>query len=434
MLSLRNLVLASLVCAGSAIAVPVAINSSFETRTDGNPTSYGWKPDIQTNDSVKATGAVDSVTGTAKSGQNFYRITVTSVSSQNWHIQLKDPTWPAKKGQIYHMRLWARADSTRKAQISVYGNQTDVNTYRTSSGITLTKEWKEYHQVFISDAEGAGKINFAFVCGFEPGTYDVDSVTIDESPSNGTMFANGGFEADGAGWSLYVNNDSTSKAKATMSIETTGAKEGTKFCRINVTAITPVPKDSAAKDWHIQLQDGAWMADSLVTYTIKLWAKSDSARKIQIVAQGGSASNYKYYEGAPQTLTTEWAEYEYTYQSMVTGSDSLNFFIYCGTAVGKYDFDGISLTKDTTTSVHQVLPAVKNLRSGFSVELSPKSLICTSSKVLASNATVAVYDVSGRHFVSKTILAGARSMSFPRPPAGTWVVTMMGERSLIVIP
>ena len=312
-------------------------NAGFENNPNG--VSYGWS--FSTNgDTAKAEKVIDSTSGTAKEGQNFCRLNVTAVSSQNWHVQIKDPTWPAKEGYKYHFSFWARADAEHTAQISVYGGADSKDTYRTSSQIKVTTEWQQFHQVFISDVTGNGKINFAFVCGFETGVYDFDDIWVVEEDSTGNLYANGDFEVGQSGWSLYLNSDSGSTAAAEMTFPTEGAGQGTKFCRINVTSITE------GNDWHVQLQDGSWIYDPLKKYTITLLAKADAGQTINIVAQSGGSRNYAYLGGQSEQLTDQWTEYSYTYiggDDLGYGQDSLNFFIYCGAETGVYDFDSVML-------------------------------------------------------------------------------------------
>jgi oligosaccharide reducing-end xylanase len=164
------------------------------------------------------------------------------------------------------------------------------------------------------------------------------------------LIANGGFEADGAGWNLFLNNPSTASAAATY--PTIGAEEGSRFCRITVTAIS----NNASDNWFIQLQDPDWVAKQGVEYRLTFWAKADGPHGIQVAVAGDSASPYTYRAGTELTLGATWKQYEIYRKSDVAGAGRMSFNFYCGYATGVYDFDNVALTEYATT-----LPAVMAL-------------------------------------------------------------------------
>ncbi|MCX7727292.1 MAG: carbohydrate binding domain-containing protein [Chitinispirillaceae bacterium] len=388
---------------------------------EGTLTGKGWA--LETNGEAKAEPlALDSTPGVAKEGKSCGKIVVTKVTSENWHVQLKDPTWPAKKGYKYTFTMWAKADSIRTAQISVYGSEESQYTYRTSTRITLTTEWQQFSQVFISDVEGNGKLNFAFVCGFEVGTYYIDDVAIEEGIPDNNLYANGGFEAGGAQWNLYVNS-----GKATMSILSEGAHSGSKFCRIEVT-------EKPEENWQIQLQDGSWKAKIGCIYTFSFWAKSDSERTIHVAAQSGGSRNYKYMMGEDKFLTTEWEEYSFTYYNdSLEGNDSLNFFIYCGASAGKYDFDDISLTIsscDTPTQIIYLKEKTLSFNNQMNIRIIDNKLLCKFNNNQLPEL-IKIYDVKGKVFGSYNVLSN--TITLKRPPAGMWIVNAKGYKPQPII-
>ncbi len=414
----------------AAAPTNIFTNGSYESNPDGTGGVYGWSLSLNGGDSVAATRVVDSTSGTAKAGTNFLKVNVTKVSTQNWHVQLMDPTWMAKIGYVYHFSIWTRADSPRNATISVYGDAASQYTYRTSTQIALTTEWQQFHQIFTSDAEGAGRINFALVLGGAIGTYDFDDAVLTETPAKNDIYQNGSFEADGAGWNLWIKTDS-STAAATMTFPTAaGAKSGDKFCRIAVTS-------AAANDYEVQLQDGTWACQINYLYTFKLWAKADSIRTIKIAAQAGSARSYGYLDGISLTLSTDWQEFSFPYTSFdLAGSDSLSFVIYCGSAVGVYDLDSISLSGvPDTTMVHNTRGSLTKSARQFAVQLAPEHLRCTMGAAMIVPFKVAVYSVQGRLLSTHSITAAGRSFDLPRPPSGTWIVSVNSDqRNVITIP
>ena len=390
-------------------------DGGFET---GAVALSSWALNVS-GDTAAATRMIDSTSGTAHGGKAFQRITVTAVSSQNWHVQLKDPTWEAKTGNIYHFSMWARSDSARTSQISVYGGADSKDTYRTSSTASLTTEWKQYHQMFKADTDGKGQINFAFVCGFSVGTYDIDDVVITEAVDTlGTLYLNGDFEAEGATWGLYVNPDDPNAA-ATMTFPSEGAKSGSKFCRVTVTGAPESQGD-------VQLDDGSWTSDSGAAYTFTFWGKADAVdKKVDIAVQAGSSHDYAYLGGTTVTLTTEWTEHSYTYTvDSIYGDDEVSFKIYCGAATGIYDFDAITLSKEIIPD-GTVIPLHQHAAQMPSIRIYPQYLHCTGAAI----RKITICDLRGRVFHALRMNPSSATQQFrlPRPSRGTWIITVATE-------
>lgn len=429
----RNHCIQLLCVLGMAVTVMAAESENLLTNGGFESGVFGWSLGVTETDGASASRVIDSTTGTAKEGRCFHRITVDSVSSDNWHVQLKDPTWQADTNTIYHFSMWARADSARPAQISVYGGPDSKDTYRTSSQISLTTEWKQYHQMFPSDVSGMGRLNFAFVVGFEKGVYDLDDVVIMAKENNdGTLFPNGDFEADGAGWGLYVNDAADATGAATMSFPETGAQSGTKFCRIEVTSLP-------AQNGDIQLQDGVWTAEVGYDYRYSFWAKSASGGgSVHVAVQAGSSRNWAYLEGKSYILTDAWKKYEYVYSvDSIAGKDSINFNIYCGDALGVYDFDNMSLSKEGV-AVRRPVSSVSAQESRYCTFSLLSDRVRVTPLTGASIDKVAVYSIQGRILYSTMLSSGAGCSWEMALSGGTWIVGVTSghheQRQKIVVP
>lgn len=397
-------------------------NGNFETssKTGWNAAPYNENPEV---DTAQATMDIDSTSGTAKEGKGFLRITVTKVTSENWHIQLLDPMWEAKKGYTYYYSAWVRADSTRQVQISVYGDSTSQYAYRTSSGyFTLDTAWQELNMMFTADANGRGKHNFALVLGFSTGVYDIDNVVIrEEAPTEGgSLYANGDFELGGTGWNLQVQG--TGEAKASYPEE--GAQSGSKFCRISVTAIPEKP-------YEVQLQDESWTCEMDRDYVFEFYAKADNdTSTIQVIAQTGESREWATLKSDNINLTTEWTKYSLSFSSdSIAGKDSVNVNITCGYNLGVFDFDSISLV--------MVPVSVKPNRSvsgidkshRFAVRILPGQLQCVMNDNRYVNK-INIHDIQGRLFYSGTFnTSKANSYLLPRPASGTWVIKVDSDKT-----
>lgn len=386
-------------------------NGGFET------TLTGWTLE-QNNDSVAATR--DTVTvDDAKEGNKVLRIKVDSIASENWYVQLKDPSWEAVTGNIYTFSMWARSkEDAYQVQISAYGKPDEQYGWVASSDLfTLSSEWTQYKLTTISEVSGKGKMNFAVVCGSTTGTFEIDDVVItEEVNTNGNIYANGGFESEESGWSLFLDKDTD--GEAAMSFPADGAKTGSKFCKINVTK-------KPAESWEIQLQDGNWKAE-LGEYTFKFWAKAkDDGAQVSAVAQYGSTRSYEIISSSPFELTTEWAEYSFTFSNIdIVGTDSISINIYCGIDMGEYDFDDVSLTLEPV-SIRPSSRGPQNKQSIYTFELLGNKLKCTGNSAINK---VMLCDVQGRIFHTHKVNGKAvSSLNLPRPSSGTWIVKIESD-------
>jgi hypothetical protein len=453
--AIKAIILLGILAAGSIFAASDNLIAQYGGFEEGRT---GWTLSVNGDgdDSGRVAAAayeIDSTSGDGVEGTKYYRLNVTAVTSENWHVQLKDPTWEAKIGYIYHFSFWARADAERKSQISVIGSAESRDEYRTSSPITLTTEWKQYHQMFTADAEGPGQHSFSIVCGFETGVFEFDGASITEGVPSDNIYSNGSFEADGAGWSLYINDGETSTAAATMSFPEGDAPDGSKFCRIEVTAISVETTESTdtveATDstettistsvqkpinWHVQLQDAAWMVDSGWEYSYSFYGRADAPVSVHLCAQAGASREWEYISGIDCALTEEWQKFEFSYTAVMTGSDSLSFNIYCGVAVGIIDIDNIVLS-GYDTKVQPFAGQAPRKASSFVVKLLPERLQVQPSAMMISPCKVTLHDIQGRLFLSRMVETDGRSFNLPRPASGTWIVRLnSGESRVVTVP
>jgi Carbohydrate binding domain len=152
------------------------------------------------------------------------------------------------------------------------------------------------------------------------------------------LITNPSFEAETPSnyWGLWKDS-SAAAANAAISFPDSGAPQGTKYARVEVT-------EPSLENWHIQLQiPPDWIADSGVTYELKFWAKSDSSRSIHVGIQDGPDGQFVYRSGIDFSLSTEWTEYSTTYTSDRQGNGTVRFNLYLGLYKDTYGFDGFSL-------------------------------------------------------------------------------------------
>ena len=160
------------------------------------------------------------------------------------------------------------------------------------------------------------------------------------------LMPNGNFEQGGTGWTLFLYNGGTDSGMATMSFPATGGVQGTTFCRITVTAISPVP--SSSNNWFIQLQNPLWTAQQGVNYHLSFWARSNAAHTIQAAAAENPSMTY--VGGTEVVVDTSWKQFNIYQVANESGLGGLSFNFFCSYATGTYDFDNIVVTPYTPPS------------------------------------------------------------------------------------
>jgi hypothetical protein len=397
-------------------------NGSFES---GETT--GWTLEVKKDSGAVATRILDSTSGTAKEGKIFHRTQVTAApsdpASNNWHVQLKDPSYAVRAGYNYHFSMWARGDASHKVQFSIYGKN---GTFITCGApFNITNEWAQYHMVYKSDVEGGDAINFAVVYGFETGSYDIDNVVITEEAADDNMYSNGGFELGDAGWTLNIN--SSDSGQATMVIKSDSAHSGKNYCRINVTKIP-------TENWMIQLSDDSWTSELNAEYTFSFWARSDiDYANIQLAINAGSAHNYAYLRGTTYSPGKEWTEYSTTFtitDDSLAGKDAISFNIYCGTALGNFDFDDIKLVKNVV-SVKKTVALENRISSQIKVNVLPDQIQCRLNSSENVNK-ISMFNIQGKAFyMNHTGNVVNGNFNLPRPPSGSWIINVATDHSNI---
>lgn len=429
----RALILLGCIAAISVAQENLLKNSGFE---EGK---HFWLWSFSDDGGAAAEWSIDSTSGEAHEGTKLCRINVTAVSDENWHVQLKDPTWEAESSYVYHFSFWGKADAAHSATISVYGANTGADAYRTGSPITFTTEWKQFHQMFIADYNGPGVHNFAIVVGSEIGVYDIDGASVVKKEPSG-LYPNGGFEADGATWNFWQQTGDDGAALTTASIdfiEDATAREGTKVCKITVDEVS-VDTAGNAINWYAQLQDGSWTADSGWTYTYSFLGKADANFTVHLCTGAGSTRDYKYLGGNDLMLTEEWQLFTYSYTSEISGTDSVNFNMYVGGQTGTMYLDSITLVAQAPIKTVSPNSSRRTAYSPvFSIKVLPEQLRLVSSEILEPSSMVSVYSIAGRLFTIRPIVAAGpgHTCDLPRPPSGSWIVRVNSQDARrVVIP
>jgi uncharacterized membrane protein (Fun14 family) len=351
-------------------------NPGFENSSPTDPALW-WN--TQNDTSGLARGTFSYTTINPKEGTRCARVSVTAINPMTqWHVQLLQfNQFFALKGlkannidtQFYTLRFWARADvAGKKFNVVV---QKGAPSYDTpfERTVTATTSWVQYSYKFkVTD----GDYHPGFHLGLETGTFFLDYVEIGKTeeldapplPEKNFMKNNNpSFESFtttdiAPNWFLQVDSAGASTARGAITAITTGAQDGVRAIKAAVTAIT------ADKPYNIQAVHNNFYTFKKAkatgtgdqSYTLRYWAKADVAgKKINSLVQNASYGTVAVPADQTMTLTTEWAQYTYTFT--VTADDVMKPAIHMGLEKGTYFLDNFELGK--TEDIVVVPPVVE---------------------------------------------------------------------------
>jgi len=315
-------------------------------------------------------GTIIYPTTGAPEGTTFAQVHITQTAgtgdpeTYNWEAQLQLPQWMAAKNGIYQLTFKVKSTApTFKVGLN------RGSSYLNGFDIPLDTTWQTRSCMFISDTTGLGLVNINFYMGADTGVYDFDSVSLvmtgTAAPTN-NLISNGGFELQGSGWNLYIQ-DGTG-AVASMSYPDSVAPEGTRFGRLTIT--TPGSDYS-----QVQVQLPLFTAELNAIYAVTFKARGPSG--IQIESQYDASQSYAPISGAFVDLTNSWATYSDTFTSTVAGNGALRINFWLGESVpGTYDFDSVFVVKIGTVAVrparaNKALSAltIRKVDAGYAIAL-----------------------------------------------------------------
>lgn len=162
----------------AASAANLFTNPDFETGTTG------WTVFLEPTATVAATGTASA--GAGRNGTAGMEIKVTTVSAENWHIQLQTPQdWKAEKGRSYKLTFWGKADASKSIHLGIGGGPASGYAYLTGSDFALTTAWKQFEVEYEAQATGVDSVRFNLYVGGATGTYTFDDFVLD-TVSSGT--------------------------------------------------------------------------------------------------------------------------------------------------------------------------------------------------------------------------------------------------------
>lgn len=153
------------------------------------------------------------------------------------------------------------------------------------------------------------------------------------------LLSNPDFEAGTNSYSSWISP--VTGYAATMNISSVNPHAGTKSLMMDVTQSDPANTNYYDKIWRVQATQSGFTTTTGEKLLFSFWARADAPHTVEfgITKNSGSFADYSIEQ---VDVTTEWEKYEMVFVSPVTGTD-IRIILKCGSAVGQYFFDDISL-------------------------------------------------------------------------------------------
>lgn len=230
---------------------------------------------------------------------------------------------------------------------------------------------------------------------------------------------NPGFEDEGDGWTLWHQGGTV--AEGTVTYPNTGAYEGTRYARIEVTT----PSETSGENWHIQFQPPAWEAQAGVEYEFKFWGKSELGSIIHVSVQG---PDYTYLTGSSFSLSTEWSEHSVYHYAEEGGTGAVRFHVYVAEVADVYSFDSFSVTAQTVN----VKAGAGKQAQGLRVRQEPAGFVVSLGANAPESWKAELVDLRGKTIASANGKADASlSLAHPEKSGVYFVRASAGTRSWV---
>lgn len=138
-----------------------------------------WNSQVNEN----ATASFDYVSPEARSGTNACHAAVTSVTANNWEVQLNVPSnWIADSGNVYTLEFYVKADSNAVIHVAAQDGPPSFG-YRTGTNVALqaNADWELVQFEYTADTSGEGVVRFNIFVGETPANYYFDDFTLTET-------------------------------------------------------------------------------------------------------------------------------------------------------------------------------------------------------------------------------------------------------------
>jgi hypothetical protein len=117
----------------------------------------------------------------AADGSASARITISTTSGTDWHIELNQRDIALTEGTAYELTFQAKADAPRPITLSAQKQAPDWNNYGLHKTIDIGTAWRQYSATFIANAD-TNQSRIQFQVGAATGVVWVDDVNLHLAP------------------------------------------------------------------------------------------------------------------------------------------------------------------------------------------------------------------------------------------------------------
>jgi GH35 family endo-1,4-beta-xylanase len=267
----------------------------------------------------------------------------SSTSANAWDLQLTTPDITIVNGHNYEISFYVKSLQPGKGRLSFSGLNNNYpwidwyNSGSASESFSTTSQWQQVKFTTNDFVTAGTSFKISFDMGYLPDvTYYIDVNTIQvvdlDVPSTVVnMLANGKFDTDMTGWSMYNNGNGASTLTRATGAQ---AYEGGGSMKVFNDANNP------SDQWKTQIHsDFTANLTAGETYTISYMIRSDAVGSVRC-----SSSGTAHYQGDQATSTT-WSPVQW--QITADGGETgLNFDL--GAVQGTYYIDNVVVTNGDT--------------------------------------------------------------------------------------
>ena len=250
-----------------------------------------------------------------------------------WDVQVASDAMVLTVGTNYEVSFWAKAageEGVFRISASQYDGQGSDFFY--SPDFALSTSWTYYSAVFEAKTTATGDVRILIDAGASTQTMYIDAFSLKEYVPKTSLYANGGFEDDLAGWEI-LNGPENAEVSAAESYE------GDKSLKVVGKGGNP---------WDVQIASDAEVLTVGQQYKIGFWAKAAGEEgyfRISASQYDGQGSDFFYSRDF--NLTTDWAYYSAVFEAKTTATGDVRVLIDAGATSQTLYIDNLVISEYT---------------------------------------------------------------------------------------
>lgn len=274
---------------------------------EGNPGEVSWKwysassPNI-TRETTSPQNGLSYLKAITTVGGNYWDLGVSNYQTLN---AASSPVLEAGKTYILSFYYQNTAGHTFQAGLQDNSGKAPYDFFETISAEATS--WTLYTYEFTATAALVAAVNdvrVKFQFGKDLGTTLIDNVQLKSAippVPQANVVLNNSFETDNGGAGLFKNWATSASAPSNITAGTSGAKDGSRYLRADVS--------TAGNAWDVQAYSDNFAVTPGHNYSVSFWYKSD--KNIRLVLQGPTTF-YNATDIPASSTPGTWVKFEKT--------------------------------------------------------------------------------------------------------------------------